>query len=300
MNIQERLELAGADPATAMPIATGEAAAARFRLPFNRQSWRGQAGNWAGAGVGSSIDFQDHRPYVPGDDPRYINWQAYARSGHYTMKLYREEVRPRVDVVLDVSASMFIEADKALRALELFYFICHSAWRSGAMLNASAANGEAVEHLQTESLRRMDWPLPEPQAAQEAAPALAHIPFGTQSMRILISDFLFEQEPSQLLGPLCRNGSQSIAFSLCCASEIQPDWLGDIQLEDCESGRRIQHHFNRDDLDAYHNRYQAHFALWEQEAARHRTGFARISAGGSLVAQLLGAAGPEGAVELCN
>ena len=58
-------------------------AAAALRLPFRAGLWQGQLGNWAGAGVGSSIDFQDHRPYLPGDDPRYIDWQAYARSGEY-------------------------------------------------------------------------------------------------------------------------------------------------------------------------------------------------------------------------
>ena len=45
-------------------------AARRFRLPFARQAWRGAAGGWQGSGAGSSIDFQDHRAYVPGDDPR--------------------------------------------------------------------------------------------------------------------------------------------------------------------------------------------------------------------------------------
>src|SRR3954471_5600519 len=77
------------------------AAAARWRLPFSRQAWRGLAGNWAGAGAGSSLDFQDHRNYVPGDDPRHIHWQAFARTGALTMKLYRAEVAPFVDLAVD-------------------------------------------------------------------------------------------------------------------------------------------------------------------------------------------------------
>src|ERR1700733_11860114 len=92
-------------------------AAQRLRLPFRSRTWRGHSGNWLGAGIGSSIDFQDHRPYLPGDDPRYIDWQAYARTGNYTMKLYREEVSPLVDLVLDVTPSMFFEERKGLRAL---------------------------------------------------------------------------------------------------------------------------------------------------------------------------------------
>ena len=80
-------------------------ASVHFRLPLGRRAWSGRAGAWAGVGRGVSLEFQDHRPYVPGDDPRHINWPAYARSGVYSMKLYREEVSPAVDVILDASAS---------------------------------------------------------------------------------------------------------------------------------------------------------------------------------------------------
>ncbi len=69
------------------------AAAGRVRLPLRSRVWRGQAGEFTGGGTGSSMDFQDHRAYSPGDDPRHINWQAYARTGCYTMKLFREAVR---------------------------------------------------------------------------------------------------------------------------------------------------------------------------------------------------------------
>ena len=59
----------------------------------------GTQGNWLGTGLGSSVDFQDHRAYQMGDDPRYIHWAAYARTGLLTMKLYRAEVAPLVETV---------------------------------------------------------------------------------------------------------------------------------------------------------------------------------------------------------
>ncbi|MEQ1842609.1 MAG: DUF58 domain-containing protein, partial [Verrucomicrobiales bacterium] len=58
--------------------ARARAYAELFTLPLKDRNWRGSSGDYAGAGVGSSLDFQDHRSYVPGDDPRHINWQAYA------------------------------------------------------------------------------------------------------------------------------------------------------------------------------------------------------------------------------
>src|SRR6478735_11130194 len=66
--------------------ARARAWAAMFRLPLRQQNWRGLTGQHAGQGTGSSLDFHDHRAYSPGDDPRHINWQAYARTGHYSMK----------------------------------------------------------------------------------------------------------------------------------------------------------------------------------------------------------------------
>src|ERR1700677_1694867 len=79
---------------------------AQVCLPFRARSWRGASGIWQGRNQGSSIDFQDHRAYAPGGDPRHLDWAAYARTNNYAMKLFREEVSPRLDVVIDVSRSM--------------------------------------------------------------------------------------------------------------------------------------------------------------------------------------------------
>ena len=112
---------------------------AAVRLPLRNRTWRGEGGNWQGAGIGSSIDFQDHRPYLPGDDPRYIDWQAYARTGHYSMKLYREEVSPRVDVALDVSESMLFDDAKRERcAGTVSLFSAESALQAGSSLRCHA------------------------------------------------------------------------------------------------------------------------------------------------------------------
>ncbi|MEI7928161.1 MAG: DUF58 domain-containing protein [Verrucomicrobiales bacterium] len=118
------------------------AAAGRLRLPLRSKVWRGQAGDFNGSGTGSSLDFQDHRTYVPGDDPRHLNWQAYARTGHYTMKLFREEVRPVVDLIFDASESMFFDPAKAARSAELFL-----RWWMLAMAPAAMPGGSAVVNM---------------------------------------------------------------------------------------------------------------------------------------------------------
>jgi uncharacterized protein (DUF58 family) len=56
--------------------------------------------------TGVSIDFTEYRPYSPGDDPRGIDWNAFARSDRHYLKKYRGETNTEVYLVLDASASM--------------------------------------------------------------------------------------------------------------------------------------------------------------------------------------------------
>ena len=58
------------------------------------------------ATFGFSQEFAEYRDYVPGDDPRFVDWNAYARTGRPFVKRFEGETNTRVMVLLDVSASM--------------------------------------------------------------------------------------------------------------------------------------------------------------------------------------------------
>ena len=55
---------------------------------------------------GASAIFKEHRGYRPGDDPRLIDWRAYARSDRYTIKHFEHETQLRGTLALDISPSM--------------------------------------------------------------------------------------------------------------------------------------------------------------------------------------------------
>lgn len=55
---------------------------------------------------GFSVEFADHREYVPGDDLKYLDWALFARTDHYYIKRYEEETNLRAYILLDRSASM--------------------------------------------------------------------------------------------------------------------------------------------------------------------------------------------------
>jgi uncharacterized protein (DUF58 family) len=55
---------------------------------------------------GFSVEFADHREYVPGDDLKFLDWYLYARTDHYYIKRFEEETNVRCHLLLDRSASM--------------------------------------------------------------------------------------------------------------------------------------------------------------------------------------------------
>ena len=55
---------------------------------------------------GFSVEFVQHREYVPGDDIRHIDWKSYGRSERYTIKQYEQETNFLGHVLVDASASM--------------------------------------------------------------------------------------------------------------------------------------------------------------------------------------------------
>jgi len=55
---------------------------------------------------GFSVEFAQHREYIPGDDPRYIDWKVYGRTDKYYVKQYEEETNLKAYILLDASGSM--------------------------------------------------------------------------------------------------------------------------------------------------------------------------------------------------
>ena len=55
---------------------------------------------------GFSVEFAQHREYVPGDDIKHVDWKVYGRTGRFYLKQYEEETNLVCWLLLDVSESM--------------------------------------------------------------------------------------------------------------------------------------------------------------------------------------------------
>ncbi len=275
-------------------------AARKLRLPLRSRVWKGQAGEFTGGGTGSSMDFQDHRAYSPGDDPRHINWQAYARTGSYTMKLFREETRPVVDLILDASESMFFDEIKAARTAELFYLIAASSQSAGASLALHAVCGNATLQLDPSTLHSHRWleiarALPAADAA--TAPDPSRVPLRANAIRVFLSDLLFAADPEPILRHLTQRHGNLVILSPFLETEARPAWSGNYEFIDPEKNSRHPHRIEPATLRRYQDAYINHFALWKQHARRHQAAFARIPAEGDLTTALFREAVPAGALE---
>lgn len=65
-----------------------------------------RSGTHSSPHLGMSVEFEQHRQYVPGDDLRHLDWKVYGRSDRLTIKQYEQETTLDVILLVDCSASM--------------------------------------------------------------------------------------------------------------------------------------------------------------------------------------------------
>jgi uncharacterized protein (DUF58 family) len=62
---------------------------------------------------GASVEFAEHRQYVPGDNIRDMDWRVYGKTDRYYVKQYKEETNLRATILLDGSGSMTYSGERA-------------------------------------------------------------------------------------------------------------------------------------------------------------------------------------------
>ena len=84
---------------------------------------------------GFSVEFAQHREYVPGDDIKHVDWKVYGRTGKFFLKQYEEETNLVCWILLDISESMHYGSKEGLTkydyactaAAALAYLVLHQA-----------------------------------------------------------------------------------------------------------------------------------------------------------------------------
>ena len=220
-------------------------AARRVDSPF--------AGSYRSAFRGLGMEFEEVRPYVPGDDVRHIDWNVTARTGLPFIKEFREERELTLLLVLDVSGSVRFggggrdgRTDKRLQMARLAGALAFAAIRNNDRVGFVSFTDRVERFLPPRKSRGHAWSVMH--AAFEHGPARAGTDLaGTlqfvarvlkrRAVVCIVSDFLAAGRFEQPLGVLTRRHHTS-CFLVSDPMEQALPRLGLIELEDAETGRR--------------------------------------------------------------
>jgi uncharacterized protein (DUF58 family) len=72
---------------------------------------------------GFSVEFTEHRPYMPGDEIRHIDWKAYGKTDRYYIKEFEEETNLKTYLILDASKSMDYSSAGHLKKIEYASYV---------------------------------------------------------------------------------------------------------------------------------------------------------------------------------
>ncbi len=224
---------------------------------------------------GRGIEFDELRPYLPGDDVRSIDWKAYARTGQPLIRRYREDRDLTVIFVVDVSASQLAGAasrSKADLAAELAAVLALAAIRNkdkvGLLLFASAPEryvrpGGGRTHV-LRVVREILWAHPQSRGTDIGA-ALEYLT-GVQKRRatvFLLSDFLTRDYAPQIRAASRRH--DIIAISVREPIDEALPAAGIVRLQDAESGQIIDVDTGRRSV---RETYAARVAAFDSERRR--------------------------------
>jgi uncharacterized protein (DUF58 family) len=198
---------------------------------------------------GRGLEFDELRPYVPGDDVRSIDWKALARTGHPSIRRYREDRDLTVVFVVDVSGSQTagsLERTKGDLAAELCAVLALAAIRNkdkvGLLLFASRPEryvrpaGGTTHVLRV--VREVLWAQPQSRGTDIGA-AMEYLT-GVQKRRatvFLLSDFLTGDFTRPLRAAARRHDIIAIRVREPIDQAL-PD-AGIVRLADAETGQPI-------------------------------------------------------------
>ncbi len=231
-------------------------ALAAYRLASPRLPVAGSSGELLGRGTGSSLEFQEYREYLPGDDIRHVDWSAYARSDSLMVRLYREEISPRTEILLDASRSMTTGGDakpRVARQLAAMFALLSArvGGRPSVVLLDDARPSRLLSLEALDNLAALPF---SGTATLEELIADNVVPLKRQAVRIVVSDFLFPHDPDALVRRLSREAGALWLVQLLNEWEADPSPSEGRRLIDVETQGSVDLLLDRKTIATYRER----------------------------------------------
>ncbi len=231
------------------------------------------AGQYRSSFRGQGLDFDDFREYLPGDEPRFIDWKVTARTGTPYIRKFHEEREQVLLLAVDTSGSMGYASTSSSK-LE------YAALMAAVLAYSAAQNGDKVGLLLYG--RQPHFYLPPAKGMKQCLRIVREIlsaPAGGQddSLEAVASDILhtqrksamlfmmgdFWQEPDkQAIGRLAFR-HELIPVRICDPAELELPEAGRILFRDAESGEMLEGDLADESLRQAHARaVAAHRDEW--------------------------------------
>jgi len=261
----------------------------QFQLLAVRRAKSSSKGERRSRARGQSVEFADHRSYVPGDDFRYLDWNLFGRLDKLFLKLYEEERELPVRIFLDASESMTFgeprKFDFARQVTAAIGYVALCGFDRVSVIpfpNAERGTGNAEqdpsapgagipssEQAARGALRSVRGKKSSMQFFQNlnALTAAGGADFNETLRRgalearhtglaIVLSDFLDPAGYEAGLTALVGRGFQVNVVQILAPEELAPTTFGDLRLVDSESGGLQEVTFGRYRMKSYQQTVQ--------------------------------------------
>ncbi|MBQ7775316.1 MAG: DUF58 domain-containing protein [Lachnospiraceae bacterium] len=259
----------------------------RFRLYMGHKSSMNLTGNRKSVQKGSSTEFSDFREYMPGDDIRRIDWNAYGRLDRLYIKEYMEEKEAVVSILIDTSASMDYGAKKkselacmlagalgylGLNNMDRVFIYDMQRMQSPYVANSGKKGILGI----SDWLDRCTF-----QGTVDIMEAVKRLPVKGPGVTILISDFLQEcfltakqETAGQILRFLNYRRQKAVFLHVLAGEELKVELTGTKNLIDMEEGGSLRITLDAASIKVYEKALQEFMEQLKRVCAQNGAAYA--------------------------
>lgn len=218
-------------------------------------------GNHKSRTFGSSCEFADYRDYLPGDDIKKIDWNAFARFEKLYLKLYLDERQLHTRIYIDASRSMgYGNGKKDEQAIKIAAAFAYLSVCEMDKVSVYAIHGDKTEEVVTSMLGKDAYfnqigKLNDIQFDGDSRISDAVLPSAVgygDGLSVIISDFLTDNNYEDAIDYLATKKRDVFCVQLLSKEELKPKSRGKLHFFDCEdASRAYRKNINRDIINAY-------------------------------------------------
>ncbi|MGN0822423.1 MAG: DUF58 domain-containing protein [Candidatus Gallimonas sp.] len=218
-------------------------------------------GNHQSRTYGSSCEFADYRDYIPGDDIKRVDWNAFARFDRLYLKLYLDERQLHTRIYIDASKSMaYGNGKKDVQAIRIAATIAYlSVCEMDKVSIYAVVGGQTQEILSGlhgkeayfASIGKLNDVVFDGESRLSEALLPASVGYG-DGLSVILSDFLTDENYEDGIDRLAERKRDILCVQILSKEELNPKLRGKMHLYDSENHARFyRKNINREVVRAY-------------------------------------------------